>query len=43
LSCNSGPLRGYGSSREEDWRAERRTHCSAISDPYERERCWRDR
>lgn len=55
LSCNSGPRRGYGSggwrdwregygsSQREDWRTGHRTQCSAIADPYQRERCWRDR
>jgi hypothetical protein len=53
LSCNRVPnegygsserrawREGYGSSRPYEWRDEYRTRCSAIYDPYERERCWR--
>ena len=43
LNCSRGSREGYGSS---GWRAWREGYgpserCSAIPDPYERERCWR--
>lgn len=53
LSCNRVPnegygfserrawREGYGSSQPYEWRDEYATRCSAIYDPYERERCWR--
>ena|SRR5215469_18800804 len=45
LTCNRGGRggwhEGYGSSRSDDWRADREARCSGMHDPYDRERCWR--